>query len=76
MNPSITPAPSNDPDYGVSEIRSSLRKVERHDLWVWGNSAIIILSLTALIVALSVSLYLSGSRTVFGWDLSSAVELW
>jgi diguanylate cyclase (GGDEF)-like protein len=74
MNPSITPGPSSDPDYGVSEIRTSLRKVERHDLWVWGNSAIIILSLTALIVALSVSLYLSGSRTVFGWDLSSAVR--
>ena len=74
MNPSLTPATSKEPDYGVSEIRANLRKLERHDLWVWGNAAIIILSLTALIVSLSVSLYLSGSRTVFGWNLSSAVR--
>src|SRR5208283_4260354 len=74
MNPSLTPATGKEPDYGVFEIRANLRKLERHDLWAWGNAAIIILSLTALVVSLSVSLYLSGSRTVFGWNLSSAVR--
>jgi diguanylate cyclase (GGDEF)-like protein len=74
MNFSIAPITSTDPDYGVAEIRSNLRKVERRNLWVWGNAAIIILGLTALVVSLSVSLYLKGVGTIFGWDLSLAVR--
>lgn len=74
MNPSNAPIPSKDADYGVAEIRSNLREVERRDLWVWGNAAIIILSLTALVVSLSVSLYLKGAKTFFGLDLSLAVR--
>ena len=75
MNPSIAPITSTDADYGVAEIQSDLRKAERRVLWVWGNAVIIILSLTALLVSLSVSLYLKGAKTVFGWDLSLAVRL-
>ncbi len=74
MNQTISPLTSKDADYGVAEIRSSLRQLERRDLWVWGNAAIIILSLTALVVSLSVSLYLKGAKTIFGWDLSMAVR--
>jgi diguanylate cyclase (GGDEF)-like protein len=74
MNPSSAPVASTDADYGVAEIRSNLRKLERRDLWVWGNAAIIILSLTALVVSLSVSFYLKGAKTIFGWDLSVAVR--
>ncbi len=74
MNPSIAPITNNDNDYGIAEIRSNLRKLERRDLWVWGNIAIIILSLTALVVSLSVSFYLKGAKTIFGWDLSIAVR--
>ena len=74
MNFSIAPITTNDADYGVSEIRSNLRKIERRNLWVWGNAAIIILSLTGLVVSLSASLYLKGLGTVFGWDLSEAVR--
>src|SRR5208337_1187313 len=74
MNFSIAPITSKDPDYGVAEIQTNLRKLERHHLWVWGNAAIIILSLTALVVSLSVSLYLRGAKTIFGWDLSLAVR--
>jgi diguanylate cyclase (GGDEF)-like protein len=74
MNPLIPPVPSKDPDYGVAEIRSNLRKVERQDLWVWGNATIMILGLTALVVSLSVSLYLKGAKTIFGLDLSLAVR--
>jgi diguanylate cyclase (GGDEF)-like protein len=75
MNSSIAPTTSKDTDYGVDEIRSSLRQLERRELWVWGNAAIIILGLTALVVSLSVSFYLKGLKTIFGWDLSFAVRV-
>jgi len=75
MNTSTAPITSKDADFGVAEIRANLRKVERRDLWVWGNAVIIILSLTALLVSLSVSLYLKGAKTIFGWDLSLAVRV-
>lgn len=74
-NSSIAPIANNEADYGVTEIRSNLRRLERRELWVWGNAAIIILSLTALIVSLSVSFYLKGLKTIFGWDLSLAVRV-
>jgi diguanylate cyclase (GGDEF)-like protein len=40
---------------------------------VWGNVAIIILSLTALVVALSASLHLRAPKPSYGWDLNSSV---
>jgi diguanylate cyclase (GGDEF)-like protein len=74
MNTDSTPLFQSEPDYGVAEIQANLRKLERRDLWVWGNAAIIILSLTAAIVSLSVSLYLKGAKTFFGLDLKLAVR--
>jgi diguanylate cyclase (GGDEF)-like protein len=74
MNFSIAPISTADSDYGVAEIRSNLLKAERRNLWVWGNAVIIILGLTALVVSLSVSLYLKGEGAIFGWDLSLAVR--
>ena len=75
LNSPTPPIATLDADHGVAEIRSSLRKAERRDLWMWGNAVIIILSLTALLVSFSVSLYLKGAKTIFGWDLSMAVRL-
>jgi diguanylate cyclase (GGDEF)-like protein len=75
MNPSMAPITPVDADHGVDEIRSNLRKAERRQMWVWGNAVIIILSLAALLVSLSVSLYLKGAKTIFGWDLSLAVRV-
>ncbi len=75
MNFSIAPISTKDSDYGVAEIRSNLLKAERRNLWVWGNAVIIILGLTALVVSLSVSLYLKGDGAIFGWDLSLAVRV-
>lgn len=74
MNQTIAPITSERADYGVEEIRASQRQLERRDLWVWGNAIIVILSLTALVVALSVSFYLEGVKTIFGWKLSMAVR--
>lgn len=75
MNSPIAPIATIDADHGVAEIRSSLRKAERRVLWMWGNAVIIILSLAALLVSFSVSLYLKGAKTIFGWDLSLAVRV-
>jgi len=74
MDQTIAPMTSDRTDYGVEEIRASQRQLERRDLWVWGNAVIVILSLTALVVALSVSFYLEGVKTIFGWKLSMAVR--
>jgi diguanylate cyclase (GGDEF)-like protein len=73
MNPSIAPVTSQDADYGAAAIQSNLRKLERRDLWASGNTAIIILGLTALVVSLSISLYLKTPNAVFGWHLGLAV---
>ncbi len=74
MNQMIAPIPSERGDYGAEELRASQRLLERRDLWVWGNAVIIILSLTALVMALSVSFYLEGVKVIFGWKLSMAVR--
>ncbi len=73
MTPSIAPITTEDHDYGVAEIQSNRRKLERRGLWVWGNAAIIILALTALVVALSASLHLRAPKPFYGWDLNSSV---
>src|ERR1700735_144841 len=73
MSPSIAPGASQGADYDAAELQSTLRKLERRDLGTPGNVAIIILGLTALVVSLSVSLYLKSPKTMFGWDLSLAV---
>jgi len=74
MNQTIAPMTSERGDYGAEELRASQRQLERRDLWVWGNAVIVILSLTALVMALSVSFYLEGVKVVFGWKLSMAVR--
>ncbi len=75
MKPSIAPITTKDADHGAAEIRSNLRMAERRDMWMWGNAVIVLLSLAALLVSLSVSLYLKGAKTIFGWDLSLAVRV-
>ena len=74
MNTDSAPLFQNEPDYGAADIQANLRKLERRDLWVWSNAAIIILSLTAAIFSLSVSFYLRGEKTLFGLDLRLAVR--
>lgn len=74
MNTNSTPLFQGEPDFGAADIQANLRKLERRDLWVWGNAAIIILSLTAAIFSLSVSFYLRGEKTFFGLELRLAVR--
>jgi diguanylate cyclase (GGDEF)-like protein len=62
------------PNFGIAEIRASLRKIERRDLWAWGNTVVLILCLTAIIVCLAVSLLLKGTKIFFGINLILAVQ--
>ena len=55
MSPSPLPILRNASAQSPAEIQENLRKVERRILWIWGNAAIIILSLTAAFVMLSVT---------------------
>src|ERR1700735_377276 len=73
MQTSVAPGTVKNTYHGADDIQSSLRKLERRDMWASGSTAIIILGLTALVVSLSVSLYLKAPKAMFGWDLSLAV---
>jgi diguanylate cyclase (GGDEF)-like protein len=69
-----SPIENENSDYGAAEIRANLQKLERRDLWVWGNAVVIILALTAAVFSLSASSYLVGAKTLFGFDYSTAVR--
>ena len=73
MNTDSTPLSQSEPDRMAAEIRLKLRQLERRDLWVWGNAILIIFSLTATIVALSVSVRLKTQTAFFGVGLRTAV---
>ncbi len=73
MNRIPSPIDNENSDFGASEIRASLQKLERRDLWVWGNAVVIIFALTAAVFSLSA--YLTGKKTFFGLDYSFAVRI-
>lgn len=73
MNDKTTPLFHSEPDHNAAEIQSNLRQLERRALWVWGNAILIILSLTATVVALAVSLHLKTQKTLFGVNVRAAV---
>jgi diguanylate cyclase (GGDEF)-like protein len=73
MSQSSSPIENEYSDYGASEIRASLQKLERRDLWVWGNAIVIILGLTVAVYSLSA--YLAGKKTIFGLDYTFATRI-
>jgi diguanylate cyclase (GGDEF)-like protein len=73
MNRVPSPIENEHSDFGAAEIRSNLRRLERRDLWVWGNAIAIILGLAAAVFSLAA--YLAGKRTFFGIDYSLAVRI-
>jgi len=73
MNRVPSPIENEQADFGAAEIRANLRKVERRDLWVWGNAIIIILALA--VTVFSLSSYLVGKRTFLGLDQTLAVRI-
>lgn len=62
-------------DYGAANIRANIRKLEKRNLWAFGNAIIVILALTAGLCSLSVALLLKGVSTVLGLNLGIAVRV-
>jgi len=73
MNHVASPIENQQSDFGSSDIRASLQKLERRDLWVWGNAVVIILALSFAVFALSS--YLTGRKTFLGLDENFAVRV-
>ena len=73
MNRVPSPIENEQADFGAAEIRASLRKLERRDMWFWGNAVVIILGLA--IAVLSLSAYVAGKRTFLGLDYVSAIHI-
>lgn len=69
----VSPIENEQSDFGAAEIHANLQKLERRDLWVWGNAIAIILALSAAVFSLSA--YLAGKKTFFGFDYSLAVRI-
>jgi len=67
----VSPIETEQADFGAAEIRANLQRLERRDLWVWGNAVLIILALS--IAVFSLSSYLSG-KNFFGLDESYALR--
>lgn len=55
MTPSPLPPSDKGPDFGSAEIQAKARSLEQRIIWIWGNAVIIILSMTAAFVTLSVT---------------------
>jgi diguanylate cyclase (GGDEF)-like protein len=72
MNYISSPIENDQSDFGAAEIRTNLQKLERRELWVWGNAVVIILALTGAV--LSLSAHLAGKTTFFGLDYSFAMR--
>ncbi|HXY24339.1 MAG TPA: GGDEF domain-containing protein [Candidatus Acidoferrum sp.] len=73
MNRIPSPIENEQSDFGAAEIRANLQKIERRDLWVWGNAIVIIIALAVAIFSLSS--YLVGNKTFLGVDESLAVRI-
>lgn len=71
---SQSPIEGEPSDFGLAEIRASQRKVERQSLWVWGNTVVIILALTAGLASLTASLLPKEATALFGFSLSLALK--
>jgi len=70
-----SPNQNEEPDYGIAKVRTDLQRVERRDLWSWGNAILVILGLTVAVVSLAATVGLKGTTTVYGVSLGVAVRV-
>jgi hypothetical protein len=56
------------------DIRQSLRRLERRDWSLWGSATVIMLSLIAAIVSLSVSVSALAGEPLFAFHMSQSVR--
>ena len=73
MNPTKNAPESLHLKSANSDIRAELQKADRRELWVLGNTVVVILGLTAAVVSLSVTLLLKGTKAFLGVDLKLAM---
>lgn len=56
------------------EIRRSLKQIDRRDWWLWGHAVLVILSLTAAVVILSMSVVTKPEEPFFEFHISQSVR--
>jgi two-component system cell cycle response regulator len=56
------------------EIRRSLKQIDRRDWWLWGHAVLVILSLTAAVVILSMSVVTKPDEPFFEFHISQSVR--
>ncbi len=66
--------PERGAEYRSQEIRQSLRRIERHDWWLWGYAVLVITSLTTAVVTLSVSVLTKPNEPFFQFHISQSVR--
>ncbi len=68
------PLPETGAEHRSQEIRRGLRQIERRSWWLWGNAVLVILSLTAAVVTLSVSVLTKPDEPFFQFHISQSVR--
>jgi diguanylate cyclase (GGDEF)-like protein len=74
MSTTDLPLPETGAEHRSQEIRRSLRRIERHDWWLWGYAFLVILSLTAAVVALSISVLTRPDEPFFQFHIGQSVR--
>lgn len=73
MEQASSPIENDHSDFGASDIRANLEKLERRDRWVWGYAIGVIFALTLAVFSLSG--YVVGKKLFFGLDYSFAMRI-
>jgi len=61
-------------EHRAQEIRRSLRRLERRDWWLWWAALVVVLSLTAAVVSLSVAVLTKPDEPFFQFHISQSVH--
>lgn len=75
VNSAHSPIDGKNMDFGADDIRADIRRLEKHDLWVWGNFVIVTLGLTALVVTLSLLIFGKDVVALYGMSLQTTVRV-
>jgi diguanylate cyclase (GGDEF)-like protein len=74
MSTTDLPLPETGAEHRSQEIRRSLRRIEQHDWWLWAYAILVILSLTAAVVALSLSVLTKPDEPFFQFHIGQSVR--
>ena len=74
MNTLEPPLPETPAGTPVDEIQASLRRIERHDWWLWCAAVVVMLLLTVAVISLSVPWIQKEESSFFQFHLQLAVR--